>query len=101
MRRIIVAAGVVALGMVGLVGTAVAADTNAVITHSTTSYSSPSQVSAPVHHLEQGTPVLAQCFTEGQQVRGTSTWFRITQNDERGYVHRDVISGDFAGLRHC
>lgn len=55
----------------------------------------------PTSQLEPGTTVLAQCFTEGQQLRGNSTWFRIAKDGSSGYVHRDTISGDFANLKHC
>ncbi|MCW0214916.1 MAG: hypothetical protein OJJ54_16280 [Pseudonocardia sp.] len=101
MRRIIIVTGIVATAALGVVGTAAASDTNAVITRPTSSYTSPSDVTMPVRSLEPGTPVLAQCFTEGQQLRGNSTWFRITKNGDSGFVHRDTISGELAGLRHC
>lgn len=101
MRRFIIVAGIAGTAAVGLVGTAVASDTNAVITRSTSAYTSPSTVTMPVTSLEPGTHVLAQCFTEGQQVRGTSTWFRVTKNGDSGFVPRDTISGELAGLRRC
>lgn len=94
-------AGIIGTAAVGLAGTAAASDTNAVITRPTSAYSSPSMVTAPVMSLEPGTHALAQCFTEGQQVRGNSTWFRIAKSGDSGFVPRDTVSGELTGLRHC
>jgi hypothetical protein len=108
MRKIIIAATVtvlaaltmLGLAMLGLAGTASAAEANSVITRSTTSYSSPSNQSAPGLPLTAGTLVDTVCFTEGQTLNGNHYWFRIQLDGTSSYVHRDAITPP-TGLRHC
>ncbi|MFC4946344.1 hypothetical protein [Pseudonocardia sp. GCM10023141] len=95
-----VALGLAAAATLGLAGTAGASEPSGVITHPTTSYSSPSNVSAPVTSLPTGTQVQAVCFTEGQSVNGNQNWFRIIDGNGSSYVHRSAITVD-PGLRHC
>jgi hypothetical protein len=94
------AVGLAAVGVVGLAATAGASEPTGVITQSTTSYSSPSNVSAPVRSLSQGTPVQAVCFTEGQSLGGNHNWFRIVDGNGSSFVHRNSITVG-QGLRHC
>ncbi len=107
MRKLILvtATGVIAAaGMLTLAGTAAADSNNSVITRATTAYTSPSQNSEAVASLEAGTPVQSLCYTEGQRVDGTSTWFRIsTDGDGRpdGFVNRSAIDGAQSALPHC
>lgn len=94
-RRIVLAGAAVGLASVGvlaLAGTAGASEPTGVITHSTTSYSSPSNQTAPVRSLAQGTPVDALCFTQGQDLNGNHYWFRIAEEQGTSFVHRDAIS---------
>jgi hypothetical protein len=83
--------------IVGLAGTASAADTTAtttgIIKQYATSYTSPSNTSFVVHTgLTAGTKVDVHCFREGQNLNGNGYWFIIEKNDEVGYVHTDSIS---------
>ena len=43
---------------------------------------------------------VAICFTEGQTLTGSSYWFRIGQDGNLGFVHRDAISPG-VGMPHC
>jgi hypothetical protein len=89
--------------MVGLAGTASAADTAAtgIIKQYATSYTSPSNTSIVVHKgLTEGTAVDVRCFREGQVLNGNGYWFLIEKNDELGYIHRDAISAP-SDVPHC
>jgi hypothetical protein len=88
-----------AAGVAGLATTAHAAEPG-LITRPTTSYTSPSQQSIPVHFLRQGDQVETLCFTEGQDLHGNAYWVRIRQNGDLGFVHRDAIIPP-SGLTHC
>lgn len=71
------------------------------IKRATTSYSSPSNQSMPVHfNLQPGQPANILCFTEGQSIDNNHTWFRIGQDGKLGFVHRDVIAPG-TGIPHC
>jgi hypothetical protein len=97
------AAGLAAVGVVGLAGVAGAAeyaDPTGLIIAPATSYSSPSNQSGPIRSLSPGTGVRTVCFTEGQTLVGNHNWFRISEADGSGYVHRSAISVA-PGLRHC
>jgi hypothetical protein len=62
------------------------------IKHPTTSFSSPSADSAPVHlDLTDGTPVEVHCFREGDKVGGNARWFIIEKDGDAGYVHQSAI----------
>jgi hypothetical protein len=98
--KIIAVATASALAAAGIAGS-VAAATGGWITHATTSYSSPSKASAPVHFLAQRDAIETLCFTEGQQLGTSNLWFRIATDGKAGYVHRDTIGGVPTDLRHC
>lgn len=103
MRRtttVAAAAGIAVLSIVGLAGMAHADDTNSVIKAPTTSYTSPSNRSVPVHALQPGDRVDSLCFTEGERVHDSYYWFRIVKDGNTGYVNRDAISAP-VDLRHC
>lgn len=96
---------VLALGAIATAGSAMAAETaypSGVITHATTSYSSPSNQSAPVSSLAKDATVQAQCVVEGQTPPGSSNFYWMRVNDANGssYVHRDAITVA-PDLRHC
>ena len=103
MRKLIAISTLSAAAVVGgvaLAGTASAAAENGTITRPTTSYTSPSNITTPVQQLEANTPVDIQCWTQGQHLNGTNTWFRIDHEGERGYVNRAAIAP--AGeVPHC
>jgi hypothetical protein len=72
----------------------VSAETSATgyIKQPTTSFSSPSANSAPVHlGLTDGTPVEVHCFREGDKVGGNARWFIIEKDGDAGYVHQSAI----------
>ncbi|GEL23107.1 hypothetical protein PSU4_20610 [Pseudonocardia sulfidoxydans NBRC 16205] len=78
------------------------ASPNGVITRATTSYSSPSNQSAPVSSLPKDTQLQVQCVVEGQTPPGSSNFYWVRVNDANGssFVHRDAITVA-PGLRHC
>jgi hypothetical protein len=91
------AACLAAVGVVGLAGSAGAAESSSltgVIKQRTTSYSSPSNQTTPVHtSLREGTQVETVCFTDqGQTLNDNPYWFRVNKDGMSGYVHRDAIS---------
>jgi len=68
----------------------------------TSSYTSPSNQSSPVHfNLKPGTPVHIRCFTEGQDIHGQHNWFRIGVDGKLGFVHRDTIAPGTNEIPHC
>ena len=68
-----------------------AAGTGTIIDYAT-SYTSPSNTSIPVHHLEPGEKVETYCFREGQVLDGNPYWFAIRTDGQTAYVHRSSIS---------
>ena len=89
--------------LTGLGATAAAAEATSgtgTIKGFATSYSSPSNQSVPVHHLQAGTQVDTLCFREGQVLGGNPLWFIINVDGQSAYVHRDLIAPP-AGLPHC
>ena len=87
------AVGVGALaGFAGTAGATEATGAPGLITQVTTSYSSPSNLSVPVHEdLQPGTTVDTLCYRQGQSLNGTSVWFMIGKDGERSYVNRAAI----------
>ena len=65
-----------------------------------TTYTSPSNQSVPVHHLQADTKVDTLCFREGQVLNGNPLWFIINVDGQSAYVHRDLIAPP-AELPHC
>lgn len=85
-----------AVGAVAVAGSAGAesdaASITGVIKRTTTSYTSPSTVSSPVHfNLAANTRTNVLCYTEGQTQNGNPYWIRIGQDGKTGFVHRDSI----------
>jgi hypothetical protein len=76
-----------------------AAGTGTIIDYAT-SYTSPSNTSIPVHHLEPGEQVETYCFREGQVLNGNPYWFAIRTGGQTAYVHRSSISPP-QDVRHC
>jgi hypothetical protein len=103
MRKIIISAAaavLAALAVIGLAGTAGATEQNGIITRATTSYTSPSNNSAPVLSLAPGTAVETVCYTEGQHLDGSNYWFRVLHDDTSSFVPRASITPP-SELRHC
>lgn len=108
MKKTLVTGGIAAvltLGAIATAGSAIAAESaapNGVITRATTSYSSPSNQSAPVSSLAKDTPLQVMCFVEGQTPPGSNNfnWFRINDANGQSFVHRDAITVA-PDLRHC
>lgn len=65
-----------------------------------TTYTSPSNESKRVHHLQPGTEVDMYCFREGQVINGNPLWFIINVDGQSAYIHRDMINPP-AELPHC
>jgi len=104
MSKLIALAALSTAGVLtGLGGTAEAAGTGSgtgTIKGFATSYTSPSNQSVVVHHLQEGTSVDTLCFREGQVLNGNPLWFIINVEGQSAYVHRDLIVPP-AGTPHC
>jgi hypothetical protein len=71
------------------------------IKRATTSYSSPSNQSVPVHYgLKAGETVAVRCFTEGQELLGNHYWLKIGKDGQLGFVHRDTVAPG-GNIPHC
>jgi len=97
MNPVLWVAAIAAVGVAGFfaAGSAKAAGTPAgtgTIIDYATSYTSPSNTSIPVHHLEPGEKVETYCFREGQVLDGNPYWFAIRTDGQTAYVHRSSIS---------
>ncbi len=66
----------------------------------TTSFTSPSDTSVAVHHLDPGTTVDTYCFRNGQAHGGQAAWFAINHDGETAYVHSSALSVSTT-LPHC
>jgi hypothetical protein len=106
MRKLATIAAMAVIAGVGVVG--IAAEANAtpanstgVITIPTTSYTSPSNQTTPVHYgLQPGQAATVVCFTEGQSIDGNPYWFRIGLSGELGFVNRGAITVG-PDIPHC
>ena len=87
-------------GLGGPAESADAASATGTIKGFATTYTSPSNQSVVVHHLQEGTQVDTLCFREGQVLNGNPLWFIINVDDQSAYVHRDLIAPP-ADLPHC
>jgi hypothetical protein len=76
-----------------------AAGTGTIVDYAT-SYTSPSNTSIAVHHLEPGEQVETFCFREGQVLKGNPYWFVIRTGEQTAYVHRTSIDPP-QGVQHC
>ena len=87
-------------GLGGAAEAAGASSASGTIKGFATTYTSPSNQSVAVHHLQEGTQVDTLCFREGQVLNGNPLWFIINADGQSAYVHRDLIVPP-AGLPHC
>jgi len=98
MKKAIALATLTALAGAGAVGLAGSADADTTggtgyIKQYAISYTSPSELSYPVHKgLQPNTPVETLCVRQGQELDNSTTWFLIKKDGVPGYVHRNVIS---------
>jgi hypothetical protein len=106
MRKIAAALALAAVAGAGAVGlaaeaNATPANSRGVITIPTTSYTSPSNQTTPVHYgLQPGQAATVVCFTEGQSVYGNHYWYRIGLDGRLGFVHRGAINVG-PDIPHC
>jgi hypothetical protein len=96
----ILAASHVSGGAAGFAALTAPDAANGTIKIPTTSYTSPTNQSLPVHALSPNTPVQIKCFTEGQTLHNNFYWFRILHNGDLGFVHRDAIAAP-RDIPHC
>lgn len=106
---VLVAAGVATASLAAL-GVAAASSATAhssaqestiYIKRATTSYSAPTNQSAPVHYgLKAGDVVSVRCFTEGQELLGNHYWLKIGKDGQLGWVHRDAVAPG-GNIPHC
>lgn len=104
MSKLVAAAALTAGAFGALGGTAEAAEplsVTGVAKGFATTYSSPSNVTGVVHHLQANTPVTTMCFREGQVLNGNPLWFIINVNGESGYIHRDLLAVPEGSVGHC
>ena len=87
-------------GLGGTAEAAAAASATGTVKGFATSYTSPSNQSMAVHHLQEGRQVETLCFREGQVLNGNPLWFIINVDGQSAYVHRDLIAPP-ADLPHC
>lgn len=102
MSKLLAVAALSGAGLMAGVGTAEAASSGpvtGVIKGFATAYSSPSNQSAGVYHLQVGTQVDTYCFREGQVLNGNPLWFIINVDGASAYVHRDLIA--VGTVPHC
>jgi hypothetical protein len=102
-----VAVALVALAPVGFAAASSATAQSAAqdqviyIKRATTSYSSPTNQSPPVHYgLRAGEAVTVRCFTEGQELLGNHYWLKIGKDGRLGFVHRDAVAPG-GNIPHC
>ncbi len=104
MRKLLTAATISTLASLGAVaavaGSANAASGPGVIIDSTFSYEDPTTNSDQVHHFNQGDIVETTCWTDGEYMDDTHTWFKVNHSGIAAYVHRGSISPP-TGLPHC
>lgn len=104
MSKLIAAAALTAGAFGALGGTAEAAEPEPVIGITkgfATTYSSPSNETDVVHHLQANTSVNTMCFREGQVLDGNPLWFIVNVDGQSGYIHRDLITLPEGSVRHC
>ena len=103
MSKLLAVAALSGASLMTGIGTAAEAATSqpvtGVIKGFATAYSSPSNQSEAMYHLQAGTPVDTHCVREGQVLNGTPLWFIINVNGASAYVHLDLISVD--KVPHC
>ena len=106
MSKLIAAAALTA-GALGAIGgtaeaaTAGTASATGVTKGFATTYSSPSNQTGVVHHLQANTEVTTMCFREGQVLNGNPLWFIINVEGQSGYIHRDLIAVPEGSVGHC
>ena len=105
MSKLIAAAALSTAGVLTGLGAGVAeagetAVGKGVIKAFATTYTSPSNQSDKVHHLQPGTEVDTFCYREGQVLDGNPLWFIVNVDGQSAYVHRDLINPP-ADVPHC
>ena len=103
MSKLIAAAALTAgaLGAIGGTAEAATASATGVTKGFATTYSSPSNQTGVVHHLQPNTEVTTMCFREGQVLNGNPLWFIINVDGQSGYIHRDLIAVPEGSVGHC
>ena len=104
MSKLITLAVLSTAGVLTGLGPAAAAETTSAsgtIKGFATTYTSPSNQSVPVHHLQAGTEVDTLCFREGQVLNGNPLWFIINVEGQSGYIHRDLLAIPEGSVGHC
>jgi hypothetical protein len=102
MSKLLAVAALSGAGLMAGIGTADAATSQpvtGVIKGFATTYSSPSNQSAAMYHLQSGTEVDTYCVREGQVLNGNPLWFIINVDGASAYVHRDLIA--VGAVPHC
>ncbi len=102
MSKLLAVAALSGAGLMTGIGTAEAATSQpvtGVIKGFATTYSSPSNESAKMYHLQEGTKVDTYCVREGQVLNGNPLWFIINVDGASAYVHRDLIA--VGTVPHC
>jgi len=98
MKNMLTVAALSGAGLLAGIGTAEAASTSKPVTGVmkgfATTYSSPSNESARMYHVQAGTQVDTYCYREGQVLNGNPLWFIINVDGTSAYVHRDLIAVD-------
>jgi hypothetical protein len=94
------AAGMAAVGLVAVAAAPASAATtnqdkaNAFISATTGLHNAPSTQAPAAKTLDAGKAVWALCFVpNGEKVQGNTIWFRISADDNRGWVPRAAIGG--------
>ncbi|HEY5846618.1 MAG TPA: hypothetical protein VIU11_26225 [Nakamurella sp.] len=102
MRKLLAVAALSGAGLMTGIGTS-AAETPEPVTGTvkgfTTAYSSPTNQSKAMYHLQPGTQVDTYCVREGQVLEGNPQWLIINANGASAYVHVYQISGP--DVPHC
>ena len=104
MKKVFAVAALSGIGLLAGLGTAAAESqttgpVTGVIKGFATTYSSPSNQSAAIHHLQSGTEVDTYCVREGQVLGGNPLWFVINVDGDSAYVHRDLLA--VGSVPHC
>ena len=102
MSKLLAVAALSGAGLMVGIGTAEAATSQSVtgvIKGFATAYSSPSNQSAAMYHVQPGTEVDTYCVREGQVLNGNPLWFIINVDGASAYVHRDLIA--VGTVPHC
>jgi hypothetical protein len=95
MRKLLAVAALSGAGLMAGIGTAWAetpAPMTGIVKGFTTAYSSPTNQSKVMYHLQPGTEVDTHCLREGQVLEGNPQWLIINAQGASAYVHAYQIS---------